>query len=46
MTENFAMGKLHKDIAVMMMQLAEGEATDQDIVKVMFKIWHSFLIIV
>ncbi|XP_025096517.1 protein FAM45A-like isoform X2 [Pomacea canaliculata] len=31
--ENFAMGKLHKDIAVMMMQLAEGEATDQDIVK-------------
>ena len=34
-TESFAMGKLHKDIAMAMVQLAEEESTtDQDIIKV------------
>ena len=36
--ESFAMGKLHKDIAMAMVQLAEEESTtDQDIIKVSFR---------
>jgi hypothetical protein len=46
--ESFAMGKLHKDIALAMVQLAENEeSTDQDIIKVHFtqldKFFFSFV---